>query len=48
MQRYNKMPLIKKETSIHHKTGKQKSTTPFRSLPGIRDYEPQFVDPQYQ
>ena len=33
MERYNKMQLIKKETSSYHKTVKQDILTLFRHLP---------------
>ena len=39
------MHLFKKETPKHHKTVRQNIPTPFRTLPQIPDYEPQFIDP---
>ena len=48
IERYNKMHLNKKETSIHHKTITQNNSTLFRPLSEISNYEPKFIDSHFQ
>ena len=48
IERYNKIHLFKRGTCIHQNTTEQSISTSFRSLPEIADYEPRFVDAQYE
>ena len=47
-EQFNKIHIIKRESPTHQKTVKQNIPTPFRPIPQILDYEPQFIDPQYK
>ena len=42
------MHLIRKETHTYQNEAKQSVPSPFRTLPGKPNYDPQIFDPQYQ